>query len=180
MAKICVGCSKEYPDSQAFCTECGNKLTGKVQPETVPPTVNETPIQAERQAPPQTNYTPQQQQTVYAPPAAPQANENLRVSTGYYFGMMFVYALPVLGWLICLITSFAGSNPNKKSFARAILIWTILGIVLGVGLYFLFSWLGGMLMDYINSLGGTEFGSFGELEGFIEQFENGGMTLPTE
>ena len=167
MAKICLSCSKEYPDSQGFCTECGSKLTEKAEQQTA--AVNSAPNSQPTQA---AVLTPPPQNTYSA-----QGEVHEVVSTGYYFGMMFVYALPVIGWLICLISSFASKNDNKKHFARAILIWSIIAIVISIGLYFLFSWLGGMLMDYINEAGGTHFREF---EDIFEQFEYGGYRPPVE
>ena len=44
--------------------------------------------------------------------------------------MQLVFALPFIGWIICLICSFAGKNESKKHFARAILIWMIVALVI--------------------------------------------------
>ena len=92
-----------------------------------------------------------------APPAPvrtpPAPAENQTVSTGAYFGLMLLFALPVVGFISCIILSFAPQNPNLKHFARANLIWAIIGLVLGtilVGGLFL---LGGTVLQQLEMTG---------------------------
>ncbi len=44
--------------------------------------------------------------------------------------MQLVFALPFIGWIICIICAFAPKNESKKHFARAILIWGIVGLII--------------------------------------------------
>ena len=92
--------------------------------------------------------------------------------------MMFLYAIPVIGWLVCLITALAAKNENKKHFAKAMLIWLIIGLVLAVVGYFVFRWLGGALMDYINQATDGAFGEWSDIFEQFKQFQNGGSSLP--
>jgi len=54
------------------------------------------------------------------------------VSTGGFMGLMFLYGIPVLGWLMCIILAFAPKNENIKNFSKAILTWVLIGIVLSL------------------------------------------------
>ena len=100
------------------------------------------------------------------------------VGTGWFFGMMLLFAIPVIGWLVCLITALAAKNENKKHFAKAMLIWLIIGLVLAVVGYFVFRWLGGALMDYINQATDGAIGEWGDIFEQFKQFQNGGGSLP--
>ena len=204
MAKFCTGCGKEIAEGVAFCTECGTKAPADTPQEAQRPqeTAAEQTAQApnpqtaaqpapeapgEQAAPAQTAYTPppqtepaRQQQTYTQPVCqspAP-ASESKVVGTGWFFGMMLLFAIPVIGWLVCLITALAAKNENKKHFAKAMLIWLIIGLVLAVVGYFVFRWLGGALMDYINQATDGAFGEWGDIFEQFKQFQNGGSSLP--
>lgn len=174
METFCGNCGKEIPANVAFCTECGTKV-----PVAVAMTAPEAPKVAPIPQPQPTYIPPAQQQVPYAERSAvaPTGKYSV-VGTGYFFGMMFLYAIPVLGWLICIISAFASKNENKKHFAKAIMIWLIIGIVLSVVGYFVFRWLGGMITDYINAEFGGQFGDLQELLEQFKQFESSGL-LPT-
>ena len=177
MAKLCTNCGREIAEGVAFCTECGTKAPAEAAATTE--IKNEPP----KTAPLRQTYTPpiQPQPTVRQPaPAvdAPPAGKYGVVGTGYFFGMMFLYAIPVIGWLVCLITALAAKNENKKHFAKAMLIWLIIGLVLAVVGYFVFRWLGGALMDYINQATDGAFGEWGDIFEQFKQFQNGGSSLP--
>lgn len=76
-------------------------------------------------------------QTPYPPyAAAAPASVSPEVGTGAYFGLMFLFAIPVLGWIVCLICAFAMKNKNIRNFARAQLIWMVIGLILS-GILFL-------------------------------------------
>lgn len=94
---------------------------------------------------PQPQYTPQPQPIQYN--AAPQqpnyqqyanAPQNRIVdqsplSVGEYILMMFLMSLPLIGFILTLVWSFGSDvNPNKKNYARAILIIAIIATVLSI------------------------------------------------
>jgi len=54
------------------------------------------------------------------------------VGTGTFFGLEFLFALPLVGFLCCIIFSFAPKNRNLKHYARGKLIWTAIGLVLSL------------------------------------------------
>jgi hypothetical protein len=89
------------------------------------------------------------------------------MGTGSYIGHSILFAIPVVGWLVCVIMAFAAKNLNKRHYARAVLIFFIIGAVLSVVLYFLFSWVwdtaAEYLRQYINDATGGAAGDLGAL-----------------
>ena len=186
MAKFCTECGKEIADGVAFCTECGTKAPAdpiSATTETVTEakdTKVETPVV---HTPPAQSYQAQQ---IYTQPA-PDPTSKV-VGTGASFGLMLLFAIPIIGFIACIIMAFAPKNKNIKHFARAMLIWTVIAIVLLGILVAVISLLTNSLMDYINQLTdgqfsdfGDLFGQLGDLEGIMDQYQNGGLEgLPIE
>lgn len=55
------------------------------------------------------------------------------ISVGNWFLTLFICAIPIVGLIMLLIWSFSGeTNENKKNFAKAQLIWTVIGVILSV------------------------------------------------
>ena len=46
--------------------------------------------------------------------------------------MMLLFAVPVIGLIVCLVTAFSGEDASRKNFSRAALIWIVVGVVLAV------------------------------------------------
>lgn len=202
MAKFCTNCGKEIADGVAFCTECGTPAPADTPQEAQRPqeTAAEQTAQApdaqtaaqpapeapsEQAAPAQTAFTPpptpepasrQQTYTQSAYQSPTPASESKVVGTGAFFGLIFLFAIPVIGWLACLIMAFAPKNRNIKHYARAMLIWLIIGLVFAVIGYFVFRWLGGALLDYINQATDGAFGEWGDIFEQFKQFQNGGVS----
>lgn len=160
MAKFCTGCGMELTDGLMFCTGCGTKV-----PEGAPaeaPAVKEEipaeekvvkePVTVQAQPEQQQQYIPPHQ-TAYTPPMqALQQAENHSASTAHFFWMMLVYALPLIGWIICIVMAFAPKNESKKHFARAILIWGIVGIVISIIGLIILSLLGGGIAEILSEI----------------------------
>ena len=180
MAKFCTECGKEIADGVAFCTECGTKAPAdpvSATTETVTEakdTKVETPVV---HTPPAQSYPAQQTYTQPAPDPTSKV-----VGTGAYFGLMLLFAIPIIGQIACLIMAFAPKNKNIKHFARAQLIWMVIGIIIAALV------IGGIVLlvntfsDYIAEATGGEFNGLGDL---FEQFQNGGFedmpsNYPTE
>ncbi len=157
MAKFCTGCGKELADGLMFCTDCGTKV-----PESAPAedsaVKEEIPVTAEvKQEPVIVQEQPLKQQIPPQPPQQPpmqvtQPAENNSVSTAHFFWMMLVYSLPLVGWLVCIIMAFAPKNESKKHFARAILIWGIVGIVISIIGLIIMSLLGGGIAEILSEI----------------------------
>ena len=160
MAKFCTGCGMELTDGLMFCTDCGTKV-----PESAPaeaPAVKEEipaeekvvkePVMVQAQPEQQQQYIPPQQQQYTPPMQALQQAENHSASTAHFFWMMLVYALPLIGWIICIVMAFAPKNESKKHFARAILIWGIVGIVISIIGLIIMSLLGGGIAEILSEI----------------------------
>ncbi len=190
MAKFCTECGKEIADGMAFCTECGTKVPADPAPrtaETVTEVKTEPKVEVSPEVPLHAPTAPDYQaQQTYAQSAPDPTNKV--VGTGAYFGLMLLFAIPIIGFIACIILAFAPKNKNIKHLARAMLIWMIIAIVLTGILVALFSVLTNTLMDFVKESTGGEFSNWSDIfsnlgnpEGFAEQFENGGLeSLPIE
>ncbi len=129
---FCENCGKNLPEGAKFCDGCG----AKTEPAQAAYAAAE-PAPA-RPVPPPPAYTPPPAQTAppyqqaYAPPtpaySGQPGSEPLRV--GQYIGMLLLMLVPILSIVLLFMWSFGGSvNPNKKNFARAMLIVSAIGFV---------------------------------------------------
>ena len=82
---------------------------------------------------PEIETTAEQTSHVSAPVYAPlPAQTDPVVGTGAFFGLEFLFALPLIGFICCIIFSFAPKNRNLKHYARGKLIWSIIALVLSI------------------------------------------------
>ena len=132
MAKFCTECGAPLKDGATFCSACGAKAPAEKKPEAAP----ETP------AAPQPVYQTQQTYTPSAPAAQP-------VSTAYYFWMMLLFSVPVIGLIVCLVTAFSGEDASRKNFSRAVLIWILVAIVLSIIVAIAIAAVGGSIMNIL-------------------------------
>jgi len=47
-----------------------------------------------------------------------------------YFGYTFLFAIPVIGWIICICLALGSGNRNLRNFARSQFCWLIIYIVI--------------------------------------------------
>ena len=169
MAKFCTECGSEIRDGIAFCTNCGAKAEQNTAAPQEIPQIKTTPRAAsQRTAPPAPQYTP-------APQPKAEIPADKTVGTGTFFGLMFLFSLPILGWLICLIVAFAAKNQNIRHFARAMLIWLVIALVVGALIGLAINALINSVTPYLEQAMGElgsigNSGDLGELTGLIEQF----------
>lgn len=164
MAKFCTECGSTMPENSMFCTECGAKADPVPNPEPAPvfhPVPPSTPPQPAPFHAPTPQPVPQ--------PAAPEP-EAKAVSTGTFFGLMFLFALPVVGWILCLILAFAPKNKNLKHFARANLIWLLIGLILTALLAVAVNALINTVTPYVEQFINSNLGEFGSYEDWIGEF----------
>ncbi len=189
MARFCTNCGKELEEGMAFCTECGTKVevddvtvaatqtaaaaVSQAASQTVQQSVSPTPAVVYQQ--------PVYQQPVYQQPvqqttAAVLDETNQVVKTRKYFGLIFLYGIPVIGLLACIYMSIFPKNKNVKNFSRAMLIWAILGLILCILIWMGLKALADVLAQMLNELGGGQlselknlFGQLGELKDVFGQ-----------
>lgn len=146
--KTCPKCNTVNNDVNVFCEACGNAL----------PVENAAPQQTpEFEAPVQEAAQPQYQQYSPVPPMntmPPQFNEAMLpeeykpVSVGKYIGYSILFSLPLVGFIMLLVTAFGGNtNKSLKNYARAMLVMMIIGVVLGIILGVVMGLLGMSMMD---------------------------------
>lgn len=143
MARFCTECGAKLKDGAAFCSECGAKVPAGKQPGAAPETPPQT--QAQPAAAEQQTYQPRQTYTV--PVSTPPAAQP--VSTAYYFWMMLLFAIPVVGLIVCLVTAFSGEDASRKNFSRAVLIWILVAIVLSIIVAIAIAAVGGSIMNIL-------------------------------
>ena len=57
------------------------------------------------------------------------------MSTGTAFWLMLLFSIPVIGFIFSIILSCVGKKcKSRKNFARAVLIWNIIGIIIALSL----------------------------------------------
>jgi amino acid transporter len=88
-------------------------------------------------------------QPAYADGEPPKDSPYAVVGTGGFIGTMLLFCIPVIGWIACIIMAFAAKNRNRRNFARAMPVFLIIGLILSVALYFVFSWIWSAAAEYM-------------------------------
>jgi hypothetical protein len=106
----CIKCGNQEADGVKFCTSCGAVMT--MEPAGEPP-----------------------RQAIEATPSAnrpqPEAYREEPVSTGGWVWILFALMIPLLNLLLLLIWACGGCRKaSKRNFARAVLLWTVIGGIL--------------------------------------------------
>ncbi len=139
MAKICTVCGCEMQDTDKFCNYCGTPN----QPEAPAAPAADYGYPQQPVAP--TNYGYAQQPAApvnygyntpntYPPVAQPVQKEvpPAGMSVGGFFGFGILFSIPLVGFILIMIMSFAPKNKTLKNYARSYLVWYIIAIVLAV------------------------------------------------
>ena len=63
--------------------------------------------------------------------------DNNYISVGSWMWIMFVTALPIIGFIMMIVWTFTGENESRKNYFRAIWAWIFIFIALIVVLAFL-------------------------------------------
>jgi len=92
------------------------------------------------------------------PPASAnnmQQNQSAPLSVGQYMIIFLIYLIPLVNIIMLFVWAFSNNvNINKKNYARAMLIWTLILIVLSV----LFSAaIGGILAGMLGGRGNLNY-----------------------
>ncbi|MDR1763001.1 MAG: zinc-ribbon domain-containing protein [Dysgonamonadaceae bacterium] len=108
----CKECGASLPDNTKFCTNCGKPADGVPQAQPTAP-----------QARPAANPAPQ----------AASDRSSRPISTLGYIGIFILFAIPVIGIITCIVWAFSSSvNANRRNLSRAVLFFTVLGIILAI------------------------------------------------
>ena len=127
---FCENCGKKIPDDAVFCTHCGAKQMGAATL-----TSTQTASAQNYQPSERVNLPPVQKIEISRTPQRPvQSSSGVDlISLGQYLIMMIVMAIPIVGIIMMFVWAFSSdAGPNKKNFARAMLIMMGIGIMLGI------------------------------------------------
>ena len=69
-------------------------------------------------------------QAPYGVPQTPQKSSD--VGLGEWMWTLLVAAIPLVGFVMMFVFAFASEKKSKRSFFQAALIWTAIGLVLGI------------------------------------------------
>lgn len=146
MSKFCTNCGAELPDDSVFCTSCGERFGLNASAAGTNSSSGAEQFhdaQAENAADSQAFAQRSQAQNSSAFESSsysryfglpPQGRYGV-VSTGAFFGLMFVFAIPIIGFIVSLVLSIVSEKDNMKNFARASLIWSVISLVLWIVLF---------------------------------------------
>ena len=140
---FCSNCGKQLPDNARFCADCGQPVRIPEKPIVTEPEPEPVaaPVPPAEPAPKQ--Y--EQKKSFYAPESAPEPvdepafepdpepvvpEENRPLGPWAYFGYGLLFSIPVIGFILLIVFSFAGKNVNRKNFARSYWCWAILVLAL--------------------------------------------------
>ena len=165
MAKTCTVCGAQIAEVAAFCTVCGAPLPADIKSEQPAATAvtADTFFPASAARPTKTIHNSADMML--------QNGNNAVAGTGYFFWSMLLYSIPVVGFIVCLITAVAAKNENKRHFAKAILVWYVIGLVFAVIASLLIKLFGSYVINYIKA---NLEGQFGDLSELLSQFPSFG------
>lgn len=126
---FCENCGKKLPEGAVFCTNCGEKQIGISTP-VQPVPAGQNPQTAER-----INIPPVQkaERPGYSQQSVQNGGGVDLISLGQYIIMFLIMAIPIAGLVMMFVWAFSSEvGPNKKNFARAMLVMMGIGIVLSI------------------------------------------------
>lgn len=153
--EVCPQCGTPYRPGVQFCTECGTRRA-ESPAETNQTPVNPKPARPTQPDPMRANSAPMGVPYTPAPVAAaeddmPRGGAYGVVSTGAFFWLDVLFKLPGLGWLFCIILSFAPKNYNIKYFARSRLIVLVIALICAGLVYAFFAIFGEQIAAALQS-----------------------------
>lgn len=82
-------------------------------------------------------------------PMPVQAAKPESISMGWFFSRIFLFSIPVIGWVICLATAFSSENGTKKNYAKAVLLWLLIGVVVSAVSYIAWRWVSALMAEAV-------------------------------
>ena len=149
MAVFCNNCGKELKPGTKFCENCGSPVihaeANAPKAEEPRPVVEPMPKQE-----PKKEYVdePAFAPTPVSVPIVPE--ENRPLGPWAYFGYSLLFSIPIVGFILLIVFSFAGRNVNRKNFARS--YWCRFILILAFVLIFVVIVLTGVFRDAFGEL----------------------------
>ena len=101
----------------------------------------------------------------------PKGSPYAAVSTGKYLGFMILFMIPVIGWIVCILTAIKSKNHSLRNFAKAMMILLVIGIAVSVALFIFISWVWGIILEYLNETSGGLFTDYDGVLGLFNLFK---------
>ena len=126
---FCSNCGAKLSDGVKFCESCGHPVAQQADtPKPEQPIFIPIPPKDGEQTKAE---PPKVDEPIFEPdpdPVVPE--ENRPLGPWAYFGYGLLFLIPVVGFVLLIVFSFAGKNVNRKNFARSYWCWAILCLAL--------------------------------------------------
>lgn len=131
MARYCTNCYTPATDDDVLCKNCGQPLKAAK--------MSDTPVAVEEKCPVVTEISEKEEQKKQEPGV--KQKETVKdgkitaevISFGEWVWSLLLCFVPLVNLIMLIIWSTTSeTNPNKQNFARAMLIWTVVGIVFSI------------------------------------------------
>lgn len=127
----CNSCGADIPDGSLFCTECGAK-TEQIAETTPVPAEDVSNCATQTQTVVSQNITSAPVNNC-APVSEPKPSKATKVaSTGAFFWLEVLYAIPFIGFIACIVFAAASENQNIKHHATAKIILVLVSLALSI------------------------------------------------
>ncbi len=90
-----------------------------------------------------------------------------------FLGLALLFAIPVIGWIACAVMMFVPKRRSLKNYARASMVWIIVGILLVVAVYFALQAVENYVIQFINESMGSHLESVNDVIGLVGQVMGG-------
>ncbi len=130
--RFCESCGAEVPEGKLHCPNCGAPTP--IEEERTP-SYGSRPTYATTYRQPGGEGGYGRREPAYSYTAGKKPEDRV-LGTGAFFGTVLLLSLPVLGLLLQIIWACGGTNStNRRNLARAYLIFSVLGLLLGALVY---------------------------------------------
>lgn len=134
----CKHCGALLSEKAKFCFECGTLIAGNKQDEDKPVIaslkdgeVSESKTDTSIKNDQLMNTPSVLKNDPYVTPP-PSDSKYAYMSIWGYVGMMILFSLPVIGFILAIIWACASKNINRRNYARAVLVLLAITIILSV------------------------------------------------
>lgn len=102
----------------------------------------------------------------------PKADEAANGKVGFWtcFGLMALFAVPIIGWIAGIVFMFAPKRKSLKNFARATMAWALVGVLFFVSIFLA---LQAVVVSLLNNQFGFKLESIGQIVSLYGEIQDG-------
>lgn len=102
----------------------------------------------------------------------PKADEAANGKVGFwtYFGLMALFAVPIIGWIAGIVFMFAPKRKSLKNFARATMAWALVGVLFIVSIFLA---LQAVVVSLLNNQFGFKLESISQIVSLYGEIQDG-------